>query len=114
MEGHDDGQDFTQTPSHPSVPLHGLGRQEMFVPPGLKGQTEGVKVTEKRYHIHTRILSRGWAWSRFPSYSRGFSLHNPYAELRFYLAAAETCQLAFWTGDRKLYNGVKDRLTFVR
>lgn len=31
-----------------------------------------------------------------------------------YLAAAESRQLAFWTGDRKLYNGVKDRLAFVR
>lgn len=53
----------------------------------------------------------------FPSPAEAYGLARRYRRSVYdslYLAAAEHLGVEFWTGDRKLYNAVKDRLPFVR
>ena len=53
----------------------------------------------------------------FPSAAEAYQLARRYRRSVYdslYLASAERLDLELWTGDRKLYNGVRDQLSFVR
>jgi predicted nucleic acid-binding protein len=53
----------------------------------------------------------------FPSPAEAYGLARRYRRSVYdslYLAVAEHFGVEFWTGDRKLYNAVRDRLPFVR
>lgn len=53
----------------------------------------------------------------FPSPSDAYRLARTYQQSVYdslYLTAAQTHNLDFWTGDRRLYRAVKERLSFVR
>ena len=53
----------------------------------------------------------------FPSPADAYRLARTYQRSVYdslYLTAAHTRNIDFWTGDRRLYHAVKDRLPFVR
>lgn len=53
----------------------------------------------------------------FPSPANAYRLTRTYQQSVYdslYLTAAHTHNLDLWTGDRRLYNAVKERLPFVR
>jgi predicted nucleic acid-binding protein len=54
---------------------------------------------------------------QFPSPAEAYRFARRYRRSVYdslYLASAEQLGVEFWTGDRKLYNAVRDRLPFVR
>jgi predicted nucleic acid-binding protein len=57
------------------------------------------------YHQPARIRESGWDLAR--------RLNRPTAYDTFYLALAQEESSVFWTGDRRLYNAVKDQLNWV-
>jgi predicted nucleic acid-binding protein len=57
------------------------------------------------HHQPARIRESGWDLARH--------LNRPTAYDAFYLALAQEESSAFWTGDRRLYNAVKDQLKWV-
>jgi len=53
----------------------------------------------------------------FPSPSEAYIFARKYQRSvydSFYLAIAENLEIEFWTGDRKLYNAINDKLSYVK
>lgn len=62
----------------------------------------GLEIT---YHQPSPIQQSAWVLAR--------GVNRPTAYDAFYLALAQQEDCPFWTGDRRLYNAVKDRLKWV-
>ncbi len=62
----------------------------------------GLEIT---YHHPSTLQQLAWSLARVTS--------RPTAYDAFYLALAQQESCPFWTGDRRLYNAVKDRLKWV-
>ena len=73
-------------------------------------EIEGREAFETLHLLDIDILD-------FPSPANAYQLSRTYQRSVYdslYLTAAHTHNLDFWTGDRRLYNAAKDRLSFVR
>lgn len=69
---------------------------------------EALRILESldiSYHQPAAIRPSGWELAR--------RLNRPTAYDAFYLALAQEESSAFWTGDKRLYNAVKDQLEWV-
>jgi predicted nucleic acid-binding protein len=77
---------------------------------GRLTETEGREAFEILHMLDIEFLD-------FPSPSDAYRLARTYQRSVYdslYLTAAHTHNLDFWTGDRRLYNAVVERLSFVR
>ena len=77
---------------------------------GRLTETEGREAFEILHMLDIEFLD-------FPSPADAYQLARTYQRSvydSFYLAAAHMHNLDLWTGDRRLYNAVKERLPFVR
>jgi len=77
---------------------------------GRLTETEGREAFEILHLLDIEFLD-------FPSPSEAYRLARTYQRSVYdslYLTAAYTQNLDFWTGDRRLYNAVKERLPCVR
>jgi predicted nucleic acid-binding protein len=66
---------------------------------------EILAALEITYHHPAAIRQQAWDLAR--------TFNRPTAYDAFYLALAQQEGCPFWTGDRRLYNAVKNRLTWV-
>lgn len=72
---------------------------------------------EEGQHAFQALQALEIEFVEFPSPADAYRLARQYRRSvydSFYLATAQTNHVELWTGDRKLYNAVKARLSFVK